>query len=393
MTYRRHRHRARAAVATGALLGGGLAGLVVAAPAGAATTARFAQGQRVLTVFGDSGNNAIVVSRDPAGDIVINGGDVRIRGARATVATVDLVRVFAGAGNDTIALDETNGPLPRAELFGGAGNDRISGGAEDDLLSGGTGDDVLIGGRGNEQLSGGDGNDFVDGNQGADTAVLGDGNDTFQWDPGDGSDVVEGQAGTDTLIFNGANIAESFNVAANGGRVRFTRNVGNITMDLDGVERIDTNELGGVDTFTAQDLTGTDVTDLRVNEAGANGAPDGLADRVTVDGTAADDNVTVRGSAVDGVTVSGLSATVRLSGTDAVDGLDIEAGAGADVVNASGLEAGVVSYSADGGEGDDLLVGSAGDDALHGGEGDDILEGGPGNDLLDGGPGANVLIQ
>ena len=46
-------------------------------------------------------------------------------------------------------------------------------------------------------------------NQGSDTALLGDGNDMFQWDPGDGSDMVEGQAGTDTLLFNGANVAEN----------------------------------------------------------------------------------------------------------------------------------------------------------------------------------------
>ena len=34
-------------------------------------------------------------------------------------------------------------------------------------------------------------------------ALLGAGDDTFQWDPGDGSDTVEGQDGTDTMVFNG----------------------------------------------------------------------------------------------------------------------------------------------------------------------------------------------
>src|SRR4051794_41482223 len=41
--------------------------------------------------------------------------------------------------------------------------------------------------------SGGD--DFIDGNTGNDTANLGAGADTFQWDPGDGSDTIEGQVG------------------------------------------------------------------------------------------------------------------------------------------------------------------------------------------------------
>ena len=67
-------------------------------------------------------------------------------------------------------------------------------------------------------LIGGDGNDFVDGEQGNDVALLGAGDDTFQWDPGDGNDTVEGQAGIDTLLFNGANVAENIDISANGGR-------------------------------------------------------------------------------------------------------------------------------------------------------------------------------
>jgi hypothetical protein len=60
----------------------------------------------------------------------------------------------------------------------------------------------------------------------------------FQWDLGAGSDTVERQAGADTMRFNGANIAETFDVSANGGRVRFTRNIDKIVMDLKGVEVI-----------------------------------------------------------------------------------------------------------------------------------------------------------
>ena len=59
-------------------------------------------------------------------------------------------------------------------------------------------------------MTGGQGNDFAD---------LGDGNDTFVWNPGDGSDVVEGGAGTDTLVFNGSNANENIDISANGGRV------------------------------------------------------------------------------------------------------------------------------------------------------------------------------
>ena len=51
------------------------------------------------------------------------------------------------------------------------------------------------------------------------------------------------------------------------------------------------------------------------------------------------------------------------------------------------------SLTADGGDGDDVLIGGAGNDTLLGGAGDDVLIGGPGLDVLDGGPGDNILIQ
>src|SRR4029078_8235522 len=86
------------------------------------------------------------------------------------------------------------------------------------------------------------------------------GDDTFQWDPGDGSDIVEGQDGTDSMAFNGANIAEKMEASANGQRVRFTRDIGNIVMDLNDVETINVKALGGVDAVTVDDLTGTAVT-------------------------------------------------------------------------------------------------------------------------------------
>ena len=103
-------------------------------------------------------------------------------------------------------------------------------------VDGGTGNDTILGSNGADLLLGGDGNDFIDGNQGNDTALLGAGDDVFQWDPGDGSDVVEGQDGIDTLLFNGSDANENFDVSANGGRVLFTRDVGNIVMDLNDVE-------------------------------------------------------------------------------------------------------------------------------------------------------------
>ena len=89
---------------------------------------------------------------------------------------------------------------------------------------------------------------------------MGNGDDTFVWDPGDGSDTVEGQNGTDTMVFNGATVAEQVDLSANGSRLRFFRTSGNITMDTDGVELVDFNALGGADVVTVNDLSGTDVS-------------------------------------------------------------------------------------------------------------------------------------
>ena len=74
----------------------------------------------------------------------MNGGAVPIMGGTATVANTSLIEAFGQDGNDTIALDEANGALPAAELFGGAGNDTITGGSGNDLLFGQAGADTLI---------------------------------------------------------------------------------------------------------------------------------------------------------------------------------------------------------------------------------------------------------
>ena len=85
------------------------------------------------------------------------------------------------------------------------------------------------------------------------------------WNPGDGSDTVEGQDGLDTMLFNGANVSENIDIAANGQRVLFTRNVANITMDLNGVEQIQFNALGGADNIVVHDLSGTSVTEVDID--------------------------------------------------------------------------------------------------------------------------------
>src|SRR6185436_2867816 len=79
-----------------------------------AVTAASAAG--VLTVTGDQGSNAITISRDAAGHLLVNNGAIAIAGPTATVANTQLIKVLAGGGNDNVILDETNGLLPKASL-------------------------------------------------------------------------------------------------------------------------------------------------------------------------------------------------------------------------------------------------------------------------------------
>jgi Ca2+-binding RTX toxin-like protein len=217
-------------------------------------------------------------------------------------------------------------------------------------LAGGDGNDTLSGGSGAEMLLGGRGNDSIDGNRGADTGLMGPGNDTFIWDPGDGSDKVEGQRGTDTMVFNGAAAAEQVDVSANGSRLRFFRNPGNITMDTAGVERVDFHALGGADAVTVHDLGATDVRQLNIDLAGALGgsAGDGAADRVTIAGTEGNDRIDVSGDA-GAVKVSGLAAAISVLHPEAaLDRIDINTLGGVDTVASAALSAGAIQLFVDG---------------------------------------------
>jgi Ca2+-binding RTX toxin-like protein len=85
---------------------------------------------------------------------------------------------------------------------------------------------------------------------------------------------------------------------------------------------------------------------------------------------------------------------VNITGAEATnDRLIVNTLDGDDVVDASGLAVDAIQLTADGGAGDDVLLGSNGNDTLLGGDGDDLLLSGPGVDILDGGPGDNIVIQ
>src|SRR5262249_25830694 len=182
------------------------------------------------------------------------------------------------------------------------------------VVSGGAGNDTIDA----SALNPGQINLTINGVAGNDTITGSAGNDTFVWNPGDGSDTVEGQAGTDTLQFNGDANLEKIDISANGSRASLSRDFGNVTMDLNGLEHIDVNALGGADTINVHDLSGTDVTVVNIDLEGApgSGVGDSAPDTITIDGTAGNDVIQIVGDA-NGVTIFGLAATVNITGFDA----------------------------------------------------------------------------
>ena len=479
-----------------------------------AITASFSSGTGILTASGDGLANNVTASRNGAGTILVNGGAVPVAGGPATVVNTSRIDLFGQGGNDTLAVDETNGAMPAANMFGGIGNDVLVGGSggdqlfgqdgndslfgkggadllfggnDNDVLTGGAGDDqmfgeagndtmiwnpgdgtdlmeggdgtdtaqvnggngdevftatangtrvrfdrispapfsidigtsealvvnmnggndsfsatgnlaalislivdggagndTILGGNGIDTLLGGDGNDFIDGNQGNDIALLGAGDDSFQWDPGDGSDTVDGQAGNDTLLFNASNANEIMDVLANGSHARVLRNVGNIVMDINGIEHVAIHALGGIDAINVNDLTGTGIASVDINLEGSVGTntADAQVDTTTVNGTAGNDLITIAGSGTSAV-VTGLAAQVTIANAFATDGdsLVVNGLDGNDTISATGLAAGVLHLTIDGGAGNDTIVGGDGADLLLGGDGNDSIRGGRGDDV------------
>jgi hypothetical protein len=290
----------------------------------------------ILRVRGSEANDVIALrlaARNPA-LLQVDLGDDGTADFSFPRAAIERISIKARAGDDRVRIDDTNGAFTNAIPT---------------RIAGGTGNDTIAGGAGAETLLGGNGNDTIDGNGGNDRAALGAGDDTFVWDPGDGSDTIDGGDGRDTMLFNGGGGADNVDLSANGNRLRFFRNPGNITMDTGGIEFVTFNALGGADNVTVDDLTGTDVSSVDLDLAGSLGGTtgDGQTDHVTVNGTNGDDAVTVAGAA-DNVNVSGLTPAVDLLHAEAADQLDIETFTGTDTVSSGGLAAGTIQLFVDG---------------------------------------------
>jgi Ca2+-binding RTX toxin-like protein len=298
----------------------------------------------ILKASGDRLDNSITFSSDLAGNLLVNGGTVPIKGTTPTTTNTSEIEAQGSAGDDTITIDETNGPMPSATLSGGAGDDTLTGGSADDHLSGGAGFD------------------------------------TFVWNPGGGNDVIDGGSsvfpGADKLVFNGDGANESIELSANGSHISLLRDVGNVVMDLNSIELIELNPLDGSDAIVLKDLSGTDILRVRIDLASTPGGSvgDGKADSVTFYGVNGDEIIAVHGSAgsVDISTSLGDGAVI-INHPDASDQLVVNTSAGNDIINAANFQGGIMLTIDGGGGNDTILSGQGGGIVLVGGDGNDIF--------------------
>src|SRR5262244_1845596 len=159
-----------------------------------AIKASFSPTAGLLSVFGDNLDDTIVMSRDAAGQILINGGAVPIAGGQATVANTAMIQVF-GEGGDGVDTAEVNGGNG-SETFTITANgtrvrfDRLDpapffldiGTTENLVVNANGGDDIITASNGLANLikltiDGGDGNDTITGGDGDDLLLGGNGND------------------------------------------------------------------------------------------------------------------------------------------------------------------------------------------------------------------------
>lgn len=294
-------------------------------------------GAELGTVLGfespDGATDRVSVEATSADDHIVAfgvGGFVSVFGTPETVSIAnaepgDRLTIDGRDGDDTISA---HGAAITQGLYGGDGDDALSGGPREDLIVGGDGSDEGVGFGGDDDVE------------------LGGGDDRSIWEPGNGDDDVDGGSGRDSLQVIGADGPERFELFAAGRDLRLVRDVESVAIDADELEEITTEALGGADTIAVGDLRRTDVEQVHAALATGGDSPDGGADRVIVHGTERKDAIAVSGEGRS-ATVAGLSALIAITQAEPLDTLAIRTGAGQDTVDSSNLPAGIIGLVVD----------------------------------------------
>ncbi len=298
-----------------------------------------------------------------------NNNSFTYTGTSADTANVDVVRDAVGtiSGNDSTGTPDI--------LIGNAASSTFDGGTGNDFVFAGAGDDTIIWNVTNGGTT--DGRDFVDG-QG--NTTIGDrfvvtGNNTAE------TFNIYTAAAAVTAGLTGLNTSTEIVVTRNGSIIAELDNIEEITINtLD----VTANNGGGLDVVGSGDTIAVfgDFTTTSLNFS-----------TITVNGSAGNDTVDISGLTSDHrvvFTSNGGNDTIVgvVRAQDVVDMDDILNGTGqADVLNA-GSGADILN----GFQGNDTLLGGSGNDAMNGGTGRDVMNGGSGNDAMNGGGGNDTFV-
>ncbi|WP_169334468.1 putative Ig domain-containing protein [Hahella ganghwensis] len=304
--------------------------------------------------------------------------------------------------DDSGELNVIQGTRFDETLTGTAGNDHILGEFGRDTINAGAGNDVIDGGGSNDNLFGEAGNDtFV---------IHGSDNDTDRISGGDGYDRIEGSTGDDVISlvdFENEYRVEEIDGVSGTDSIVGTRY--DNTLDF---SETTLKNIAFIDGGSGNDrITGSSDDDIIIGGEGSDVLRGGAGDDVfKVDGH---NNGTDRfgGDAGYDRVVGGanddLIGLLHFEGDLRVE--EIDGGAGTNTIIGTKYgntfdfsETTLINIQhIDGGDGDDVITGSAGDDVLIGSGGRDRLSGGMGNDsihydaedrLIDGGTGKDRLV-
>jgi Ca2+-binding RTX toxin-like protein len=335
-------------------------------------------------------------------------------------------------------------------IYGGAGNDTLTGGDEDDHVDGGSDNDVLYGMDGEDYLTGGNGNDVLYGGAMADTLHGGAGSDYLYGGAGDddlmgeegiwaayegayateflvdktGHDYLDGGAGNNRLY--GGYGSDTYVVRSNGDQVIERNDNLNYVGQADGAGLFEGKDtvLMAMSSYTLPQY----VEDLAVHES--------WNQSVTMNGNALSNKLSggsyadvLIGGAGNDVLVGGAGQDVMKGGmdndtyevTESGDQVVEQTGEGIDLVQsfltaytlpanveniqiftpaaadatgnsmANTITGNLFANTLRGMAGNDTIDGFLGDDFIYGGEGDDVLEGNYGADHVYGDAGNDEL--
>ncbi len=319
------------------------------------------------SIFGDAGDDRIIVTSSIAGDDFFGGAGNDTIDWSAVVDTDVVFDLALGTATDNgvliedvVGFEHLIGTASNDTILGTTGNNNLIGGNGNDSINGGLGSDTMFGGSGNDNLTGGDGTDTLSGGSGVDILI-----------GGTGIDLLIGGTNGDTYIVDNPSDQIIEAVGQGGDRVLASANY-TLAAGAE-VEVMQTISVGSV---TAINLIGNTFAQKLFGNAGANLLDGGSGAADTLTGFGGNDSYIVRNAA--SVIVEGVgqgTADRVLAGTSFVlaadDNIEVMQTVSTLAATAINLTGNALGQS---------FFGNAGVNQIDGREGQDTMTGGSGAD-------------